>query len=117
MVAAVLALVALAPLRDHGVPRWWAMGAAAASLVLAYLAPSMYSLPNRAWLKLGAILIRVVSPVALMILFYGVFTPIGWIMRIAHRNPLRLSYERDARTYWIERDPPGPDGASLKNQF
>ncbi len=117
MVAAVLALAALAPLVDRAAPRWWAIGVAAAALVLAILAPSVYAVPNRAWMKLGTLLARVVSPVALLVLFYGVFTPIGWVMRLARRRPLRLAYEPGARTYWIERGPPGPEGASLKNQF
>jgi len=32
----------------------------------------------------------VVSTIALMVLFYGVFTPIGWVMRLMGRDPLRL---------------------------
>ena len=117
MVAAVLVLAALAPLVDRGAPRWWVIGVAVVALVLAIFAPSVYAVPNRAWMRLGALLARVVSPVALLILFYAVFTPIGWLMRVARRRPLRLAYEPGARTYWIERVPPGPEGASLKNQF
>ena len=32
----------------------------------------------------------VVSTLALLVLFYGVFTPIGWAMRLMGRDPLRL---------------------------
>jgi hypothetical protein len=117
MATAVLFLVALQPLLVHAAPRWWVLALAAAALVLAVLAPAVYALPNRAWMRLGALLARVVSPVALVVLFYGVFTPMGWLMRIVHREPLRLTREGDARTYWIEREPAGPDGASLKYPF
>ncbi len=41
----------------------------------------------------------VVSTLALAILFYGVFTPLGWIMRLAGRDPLRLR-TRDAPSQW-----------------
>jgi hypothetical protein len=32
----------------------------------------------------------VVSTVALALLFYGVLTPVGWVMRLAGRDPLRV---------------------------
>ena len=32
----------------------------------------------------------VLSTIALMVLFYVVFTPIGWLMRLMGRDPLRL---------------------------
>jgi hypothetical protein len=41
----------------------------------------------------------VVSTVALAILFYGVFTPLGWAMRLGGRDPLRLRTRAD-RTEW-----------------
>jgi hypothetical protein len=117
MVAAVLMLVALQPLLSRGAPRWVLLGFAAAALVVALVAAPVYAIPNRAWMWLGGQLARVTSPVALIILFYGVFTPIGWLMRVAGRDPLRLARDSETRTYWIDRSPPGPDGASLKNTF
>lgn len=41
----------------------------------------------------------VVSTVALAILFYLVFTPIGWVMRLGGRDPLRLR-ARGETTMW-----------------
>ena len=41
----------------------------------------------------------VVSTVALAVLFYLVFTPLGWGMRLAGRDPLRLRTRREA-THW-----------------
>jgi hypothetical protein len=38
-------------------------------------------------------------------------------MRIAGKDPLRLRFDRQAKSYWIERHPPGPDPDSMKNQF
>jgi hypothetical protein len=53
----------------------------------------------------------------LALLFYGMFVPLGWLMRATGRNPLRLQREPEAATYWIERDPPGPSGDSLTHPF
>lgn len=41
----------------------------------------------------------VMSSVALAILFYAVFTPIGWLMRRAGHDPLQL--RRGKRSRWI----------------
>ena len=33
------------------------------------------------------------------------------------KDPLRRRFDRDATSYWIERDPPGPEPDSMKRQF
>ncbi len=42
----------------------------------------------------------VISTVALGIMFYGVFTPLGFFMRLAGRDPLRLR-QRAAASHWM----------------
>jgi hypothetical protein len=59
----------------------------------------------------------VISPIVLGIVFYLCIAPIGWIMRLVGKDPLRLRFEPDAETYWIAREPPGPRPETLKNQF
>ena len=51
------------------------------------------------------------------LLFYVTVTPIGLIMRATGKDPLRLKFDPSARSYWIERTPPGPDPRSMKHQF
>ena len=117
MLVVVFALIALWPLLAANAPRWWALAPALLAAVLAWRAPQMFAAPNRAWMKLGELLARVVAPVALVLLFYGMFVPLGWLMRATGRNPLRLERDPAATTYWIERDPPGPSGDSFTHPF
>ena len=42
----------------------------------------------------------VVSTLALAVLFYLVITPIGWVMRLAGRDPLRLA-DRTRASEWV----------------
>jgi hypothetical protein len=51
------------------------------------------------------------------IVFYTTVVPIGLIMRLSGKDPLRLAFDRAARSYWIERDPPSTAGAQMKKQF
>jgi hypothetical protein len=50
-------------------------------------------------------------------MFFVVITPLGFLMRLSGKDPLRLRFDREVESYWIPRDPPGPTPESLKNQF
>ena len=115
--AGVFLLIAAWPLWHGATPRWWAAGVAATFAVIAVMKPTLLASLNRLWIKLGLLLGKLVSPVALGILFYGVFFPIGIVMRIAGKDPLRLKRDADAASYWIARKPPGPPPDSMTHQF
>jgi hypothetical protein len=78
----------------------------------AWLAPL-----NRAWMKLGELLGKVVSPIVLGVIFYGVFTPVAGAMRLAGRDAMCRRFDPRARSYWVERDPPGPADDSYRNMY
>jgi hypothetical protein len=98
-------------------PRWWALGAAAAFALVALVKPALLSRLNRLWIKFGVLLGKVISPIALGVLFYGVLTPLGTVMRLTGKDPLRLKLDPAAASYWIAREPPGPPPDSMTNQF
>ncbi|MCR5883512.1 SxtJ family membrane protein [Rhizobacter sp. J219] len=115
--AVVFLIIAAWPLLHSGAIRWWSVGVAGAFAAVAVVMPSILAVPNRLWMKFGLLLAKIVSPVALGILFYLVFTPIGLVMRMAGKDPLRLKADPNAKSYWIDREPPGPPPQSMTNQF
>ena len=115
--AVVFLVIACWPLFYRELPRWWAVAIAAGFTVLAIWKPTLLAGLNRQWLKLGLLLGKIVSPIALGILFYGVVTPIGLVMRLTGKDPLRLKLDPGAASYWIPREPPGPPPDSMTNQF
>ena len=115
--AAVFSLITFLPLLHGGAVRWWSLGVAALFGVLALVRPALLALPNRLWMKLGLLLGAIVSPIALGILFYLVFTPMGLAMRLFGKDPMRLRFEPQAASYWIRREPPGPPPQSMTQQF
>ena len=115
--AAVFATIGLWPLASGGSVRLWSLTCAAAVLAVALAAPAVLAAPNRAWTRLGVLIGRFVNPVVIGLMFYFVITPFGVLGRVLRRDPLRLAYDREARTYWVERDPPGPDPSGMGNQF
>lgn len=113
-VGGVLALLAIAPLR-HGLPvRAWLLGVALALVVLALAQPSLLALPNRLWTALGDLLNRVVSPIALGVIYFVVVTPIGVLRRLRGHDPLGLRLDPSRVSYWVERDAPPGD---MRRQF
>ena len=115
--AVVLLGFGLWPLR-HGLPvRWWVLGVAAAIAILGALWPAALRWPNWLWFRFGLLIAKVVTPVVMAIMFYGVFTPMGLLMRVFRKDPMGLRPAPDKTTYWIERTPPGPDPDTMTNQF
>jgi hypothetical protein len=72
---------------------------------------------NRLWLKFGLLLYKVMNPLVLGLLFFVTITPIGLVMRAFGKDFLRMKMDRSAKSYWIDRAPPGPPPQSMKNQF
>ncbi len=102
----------------HGRPiRLWALGVAAVLLAAAWWAPGLLSPLNRLWFRLGLALHAIVNPVVMAVLFYGAFLPMGLLLRLLRKDPLRLQWRPEADTYWIPREPPGPRPGSMSKQF
>ena len=115
--AGVFVIVACWPLFYRELPRWWAFGVALAFAIVAVWKPALFARPNRLWTRLGVLLGKIVSPIALGILFYGVLTPIGALVQLTGKDPLRLKLDSSVDSYWILRKPPGPPPDSMTNQF
>jgi hypothetical protein len=117
VVASFFLIVGFWPLLRAQPIRWWALGVAAVFALLALLWTAALAPLNRLWVKLGALLYKVVSPVVMALLFYVTVTPIALLMRLLGKDPLRLRRDPDAASYWIDRTPPEPSPESMKNQF
>lgn len=118
-VGGLLLLIALVRAYLYG-PGWVQYGLGGigvALLVLGLVAPGSLRGPNRAWMKLGMVLSRLVNPIVLALIYGTTMVPIGLMMRATGRDPLRLRLDPKADSYWIMRDPPGPAPETMINQF
>ena len=71
---------------------------------------------NRAWFRLGLLLGRLVNPLVLAILFFGLITPIALLARLFGRDELRLRFRADD-SYWIPRDTTRPAAEYFSQHF
>jgi hypothetical protein len=95
----------------------WSFALALAMLATALVAPQVLTPFNRAWMKLGELLHPIANFIVLGAIFYLIFLPVGLAMRLAGRDALRRRFDRAAKSYWVPREPPGPDPSGLPNQF
>ncbi len=81
----------------------WAV--AALSAVLAVVAPSALRGLYVALMLIALPIGFVLSHVIMAVIFYGVFTPVGLVMRLFGRDPMHRRLDPGASTYWIPREP------------
>ncbi len=122
-------LVAIACIR--GVDSWsifepvWSLDTAGIALLsigallitLSLAARGSLSGLNQAWMKVGILMSKIVTPIVMGLIFYTTVTPIGLIMRLLGKDLLNVKRDPDVKSYWVERTPPGPAPDSMKNQF
>ncbi len=105
---------------------YWKSGHVATGLValaalfagLGWLAPRMLHPLNVAWLKLGLLLYRVVSPVIMAIMYLVAIVPMGIALRLAGKDLLGRKPDRSGTaSYWHERSTDDGASPSFKNQF
>lgn len=95
---------------------WWST-AAVVFLAIALLAAPLLGPLNRAWRWFSLRLFEILNPIIMGILFFGVLTPVGIIMRIAGKDPLRLRFEPDKPSYWLLRSSVAEQQTSMTEQF
>ena len=115
--AVLLAAIGLWPLLDGAPPRGWPLAGAGTFLAVALVRAAWLAPLNRLWFRFGLLLQRIAHPVVLAIIYFAVVTPTGLVLRALGKDPLRLRRDPDAATYWIRRDPPGPEPESMTRQF
>ena len=94
----------------------YAFVAAASIFLLITLIKSDTLLPlNKLWMRFGLLLEIIVSPIVLGFIFFGLFTPIAFIMRLSGRDELRLKFIKKP-SHWISRNEP-IKSETFKQQF
>jgi hypothetical protein len=113
---AVLAgMAAVAHLRGRGeLAQWLPLALAAVAGLLALARPTalrlVYVLLSLAVFPIGL----AASHVILLVVFYGVITPLGALSRLARSDLLSLRSDPTARTFWRERRRPRDKASYLR---
>jgi len=115
--AVVFTIIGLWPLIDGAPVRLWSLIVAGTFLILAFLFPQTLRPLNLVWFRFGLLLHKIVNPVVMGFLFFSTVLPIAILLRLFGKDPLHRKFDAEAETYWIKRDPPGPEPDSMRHQF
>ena len=72
---------------------------------------------QKAWMALAIAIGFFASRIILTVLFYGVITPTGLLMKLLGKDPLDRRISKEKSSYWQERAAVTRPGESYENQY
>ena len=102
IVGGIFALIGIWPgvFRAQG-PRLWALALAGALVIPALVLPRSLRHVYRLWMAAGEVLAWVNTRIILSVVFYGLVTPMGVVMRSLGRDPMQRRLEPGTSTYRV----------------
>ena len=58
---------------------------------------------NKAWIKFGELLGRVIAPIVMLVIFFSILTPIGLLLKFFGKDLLQIKNNKSIKSYWISR--------------
>lgn len=115
-VGGVFLLIGLWPLvwRGEGL-RLWAIIPAGMLILLGLILPSVLAPLHKGWMAVGHVLGWINTRIILGILYYGLVVPMGLVMKIIGRDPMRRALVPGMESYRVVREPRSP--SHMKNMF
>tara|TARA_B110001452_G_C14827798_1_gene289043 strand:- start:88 stop:465 length:378 start_codon:yes stop_codon:yes gene_type:complete len=99
----VLLLLALWPLTKGENINFWFLFFSTIFLILGIMNSKLLTPLNKVWGKFGEILGKIVSPIILAVVFFGIVTPIGLLLRLFRKDVLNLKLNNKS-SYWLKRE-------------
>ncbi len=113
----VFAVIGLLPLISGSGIRIWALAVSAVFLFFTFFFTSVLQPLNVLWFRFGMLLSRIVNPVVMLLIYALTIVPFGVAARLFGKDLLKLKLDQNAKSYWIDRQPPGPMPESIEQQF
>ena len=109
----VFLIIAIYPLLNDNSIRLWSLIIGIIFLILGIINSKVLTPFNILWIKFGLLLGKVVSPIIMGFVFFGVVTPISIIMKLLRKDLLYLKRNKK-ETYWLKKE---ENKSNMKNQF
>ncbi len=99
----VFLALALWPLTKKDEINLYLISIALIFLVLGLLNSKILSPLNKAWIKLGEILGRIIAPIVMAIVYFLILTPISLLVRLFGKDLIGMKFSNDIKSYWVKR--------------
>jgi hypothetical protein len=91
--------------------------AAVAFLLSGFVFPAVLKPFQKVWMAISILMGWFMTRVILIVLFYGILTPIGLIGRLCGKDFLDIKLHKNTPSYWVPRDKQEYDKKSYEQQF
>jgi hypothetical protein len=72
----------------------------------ALIAPNSLRPVYRGWMRIGLLLSKITTPIVMGVIFLLIFVPVGLVLRVMKRDPLRRGFDRNLISYRIPSEQP-----------
>jgi len=96
---AVLVIFEVFPLLKGRTANLWPLITALVIFTVAFVKPAILKPLYAAWIKIAGILGWINTRIALGLLYYAVFFPLGYLKRMIRKDPLEREYDINVVTY------------------
>ncbi len=86
-------------------------------ILFGLILPNILKPLNKIWMTLAVILGWFMSRIILIVLFYLIITPIGFLLKIAGKDFLNLQSDNDKNSYWEIREKKVTEKIDYERQF
>lgn len=116
LVGGILLALSLYPMvwKGEAIKTWLAIPGGllvAAGLIVPQALAQVY----RGWMMVGHALGWVNTRIILTVVFYGIVTPMGLVMKLMGKDPMRRGFDPHAQSYRVTREP--RPATHMKNMF
>ena len=116
MVGGIFSIIGLWPMIVRGdSPRTWALTLGGALVGFGLVVPASLRYVHQVWMKIGHVLGWINTRILLGVIFYGLITPMGLVMRLFGKDSMNLAFGQEVNTYRVIRSP--RSRLHMKNQF
>lgn len=116
LVGGIFVAIGIWPLVVRGEsPRVWAVSIGSLLAIVGIAAPLALGPIYRAWMLLGEGLGWVNARILLGLVFFGILTPMGRLMKLRGKGQVKLRYEPEIETYRVASRP--RPGTHMRKQF
>ena len=116
LIGAVFVVIGLWPMVFRVGPlRLWATGVGGLLILCGSVRPSVLAPIHKGWMWVGHILGWINTRILLGIVFYGLVTPIGVLVRLMGKDTMKQAFSESSTTYRVVRSP--RPHSHMKHQF
>jgi hypothetical protein len=66
--------------------------------------PKLFTPIFLAWMFIGKILEKIIPPIIMSIIFFTLFLPISFFLKLIGKDLLNKKFEKEKKSYWITRN-------------